>query len=186
MWPNCLFTTDHFEWRTPIDDEDMLSITLAAERVPTDREPFVQESVPSWNGPLFDDEGEWILTHVMNQDLPRRWSGRVADRTKEHIGPSDRGIVMIRRQLLADIERVAQGQDPKGVVRRDDDEPIPLPLVTRERIHAKRSRADFDEWHALLERMGFPSDYPFQAGQPARIRELLPAGDVRTGGIRHR
>ena len=97
------------------------------------------------------------------------------------------GIVMIRRQLLADIERVAQGQDPKGVVRRDDDEPIPLPL----RRHASaftqtRSRADFDEWHALLERMGFPSDYPFQAGQPARIRELLPAGDVRTGGVRHR
>lgn len=173
LWPNCLFTTDHFEWRTPIDDENMLSITLAAERVPVDKEPFVQESIPSWRGPLLDDDGNWIVTHVMNQDFAA-WvgQGRIADRTQEHIGPSDRGIVMIRRRLLADIERVAQGEDPKGVVRDVHDGPIPLPVVKASAFTQPRSRADFDEWHALLERMGFPSDYPFQAGQPARIRDL--------------
>src|SRR4029453_6939009 len=26
LWPNCLFTGGHFEWRVPIDDENMLSV----------------------------------------------------------------------------------------------------------------------------------------------------------------
>jgi 5,5'-dehydrodivanillate O-demethylase len=172
LWPHGLFTTDHFEWRTPIDDENMLSITLAAERVPLDKEPFVQRSVPSWRGPLFDDDGNWILTHVMNQDFAA-WvgQGRIADRTKEYIGPSDRGVVTFRRQLLADIERVARGEDPKAIVRGDDDAVIPLPLVNGHAFTESRSRSDYDEWHRTVQRMVFPAGYPFQAGQPTWVRE---------------
>ena len=34
LWPNALFTGDHFEWRVPIDDEHTLSVTWAFSRVP--------------------------------------------------------------------------------------------------------------------------------------------------------
>ena len=46
LWPNALFTGDHFEWRVPIDDENTLSVTWAFTRVPKEREPYVQETIP--------------------------------------------------------------------------------------------------------------------------------------------
>jgi 5,5'-dehydrodivanillate O-demethylase len=41
----------------------------------------------------------------------------IADRTQEHLGTSDRGIVMMRRRFLADLDLVAEGKDPKAVIR---------------------------------------------------------------------
>jgi 5,5'-dehydrodivanillate O-demethylase len=54
LWPNALFTGDHFEWRVPIDDENTLSITWHFTRVPRDREPYVQDEIPTWHGPIRD------------------------------------------------------------------------------------------------------------------------------------
>jgi 5,5'-dehydrodivanillate O-demethylase oxygenase subunit len=173
LWPNCLFTTDHFEWRTPIDDTNMLSVTLAWERVPEDREPFRQDVIPSWHGPLRDARGEWIVSHVMNQDFAA-WVGQgpIADRTKELIGPADRGIAMIRRQLLRDLDVVASGANPKSVYFADDDAPIELPYVRPQVFTRPRPRADFDARRTMFARMGFDSAYPFQAGQPDTVRTL--------------
>jgi 5,5'-dehydrodivanillate O-demethylase len=172
LWPNCLFTTDHFEWRTPIDDENMLSITLAFERVPEDCEPYEQKVIPSWVGPVTDADGRFITTHVMNQDFSA-WvgQGRIADRTREHLGPSDRGIVMVRRRFLQDLDALERGDDPKAILRAgDEDTPIELPLVGREMFAGRRTRAEFQAWHARIAAMGFPSGYPFQAGQPDWVR----------------
>ena len=43
--------------------------------------------------------------------------GRIFDRTREHLGTSDRGIVLYRRMLRDSIEAVQQGRDPVGVIR---------------------------------------------------------------------
>ena len=45
----------------------------------------------------------------MNQDFVT-WvgQGRIADRSQEYLAPSDRGIVMIRRRFLRDLEAVAR------------------------------------------------------------------------------
>ena len=56
LWPNALFTGDHFEWRVPIDDENTLSVTWAFTRVPKEREPYVQGKIPAWYGPVQDAE----------------------------------------------------------------------------------------------------------------------------------
>src|SRR5215471_12976899 len=119
LWPNALFTGDHFEWRVPMDDENTLSVTWAFSRVPKEREPYEQATIPSWHGPVKDPEtGRWITSHVMNQDFVA-WVGQgvIADRTKEHLGQSDRGILMLRRRFFDDLERGAKAQDPKGVIR---------------------------------------------------------------------
>jgi 5,5'-dehydrodivanillate O-demethylase len=42
LWPNSLFTGDHFEWRVPIDDENTLSVGWFFNPVPLDKLPFVQ------------------------------------------------------------------------------------------------------------------------------------------------
>ena len=54
----------------------------------------------------------------MNQDFVT-WvgQGRIADRSKEYLAPSDRGIVMIRRRFLDDIKAIAEGKDPTAIIR---------------------------------------------------------------------
>jgi 5,5'-dehydrodivanillate O-demethylase oxygenase subunit len=41
--------------------------------------------------------------------------GSVADRAKEHLGESDRGIIMFRKLLRDQIQAVQNSQDPIGV-----------------------------------------------------------------------
>ena len=118
LWPNGFFLGDHFEWRVPVDDENTLTVTRSFIRVPREAEPFVQTTIPTWQAPVRDAQGRWITSHVINQDIVA-WAGqgRIADRSREHLGASDRGIAMLRRQLFDDIEAVQSGRDPKGVLR---------------------------------------------------------------------
>ena len=118
LWPNALFTGEHFEWRVPIDDGRTLSVTWAFNPVPLDRQPYKQERIPYWYGPIKEPEtGRWITTHVMNQDfVPWVGQGEIADRTQEHLGRSDAGVAMLRKMydtsakdgtVLALLNRVA-------------------------------------------------------------------------------
>jgi len=43
--------------------------------------------------------------------------GPIADRTRERLTSSDRGIVMLREVMMREMDRVQQGHDPMGVVR---------------------------------------------------------------------
>lgn len=43
--------------------------------------------------------------------------GPIADRTTERLATSDRGIVMLRDMMSRELDRVAAGLDPKGVIR---------------------------------------------------------------------
>jgi 5,5'-dehydrodivanillate O-demethylase len=105
LWPNALFTGNHFEWRVPVDDATTLSVGWFYSRVPVEREPYAQKRIPYWTSPVRDPQtGRWITTHLMNQDFVA-WAGQgtVADRDREHLGRSDRGIVMMRRRFLAEL-----------------------------------------------------------------------------------
>ena len=119
LWPNGFYLGNHFEWRVPIDDENTLSVCWFFMRVPKGREPYVQGTVPTWVSPIKDANGRWITSHVINQDIIA-WvgQGRIADRTKENLGASDLGIVMIRKRLLRRARRDrararAQGHHPQ-------------------------------------------------------------------------
>src|SRR5262249_52872849 len=71
--------------------------------------------------PIKDENGRWITSHVINQDIIA-WVGQgpIADRSKEHIGASDLGIVMIRKRLFDDLDAIAQGCDPKAISRNSN------------------------------------------------------------------
>jgi len=43
--------------------------------------------------------------------------GDVTDHALEHLGTSDRGVVLYRETLLQQMDRVQRGEDPLGVVR---------------------------------------------------------------------
>jgi len=46
--------------------------------------------------------------------------GRIMDRSHEHIGTTDRPIIIMRRQLLAAVDDVRNGRDPRFVERDND------------------------------------------------------------------
>jgi 5,5'-dehydrodivanillate O-demethylase len=171
LWPNALFTGDHFEWRVPIDDENTLSVTWCFSRVPKEREPFVQHSIPAWRGPVTDAEtGRWISNHVMNQDFVG-WMGQgvIADRTQEHLGASDAGIIMMRQRFLRDIDAIARGEDPKAVIRDPEaNRCLSLPIADRKNLTEGLTLEQLAK-HPLAG--GQLRDYVFQAGQPPEVRK---------------
>ena len=175
LWPNALFTGNHIEYRVPVDDENTLSITWAFSRVPKEREPYVQYRIPTWQGPIADaSTGRWITSHVMNQDFVT-WvgQGRMADRSREHLGPSDQGIVMIRRRFLRDLEAIARGEDPKAVIRDPAlNHAIRLPVADRRPLNDGLTRAEM--LRDPLSRRGLEG-YVFQTGQPPEVREAFLA-----------
>ena len=54
--------------------------------------------------------------------------GAITDRTAERLATSDRGIVLLRELLRDNIQRVAEGLDPAGVIRDPDHEPIDVTM----------------------------------------------------------
>ena len=173
LWPNCLFTGAHFEWRVPVDDGNMLSVGWFFDRVPNEMEPFRQERIPYWYGPIRDPQtNRWITTHVMNQDFVA-WVGQgaIADRTGEHLGESDRGVIMMRRMLLEQAEVVAAGGEPKAVVRDAcANECIRLPIIGRDRylkgVSANTPHREASGTPGPI----LPEGFVFQAGQPEVVR----------------
>jgi 5,5'-dehydrodivanillate O-demethylase len=169
LWPNALFTGSHFEWRVPIDDENTLSVTWHFSRVPTEREPYEQGLIPTWHGPIKDAlTGKWVTSHVMNQDFVA-WLGQgtIADRTKEHLGTSDRGVIMIRKRFLDDIDAMARGEEPKAVVRDPAvNRRIDLPIVNK---HLFIDGLPADQYVNRVN-SAVARSYIFQVGQPDDVR----------------
>jgi 5,5'-dehydrodivanillate O-demethylase len=169
LWPNGFYLGDHFEWRVPIDNSNTLSVGWFHTPLPVESQQYRQTSIPAWRAPIRDEHGRWITSHIMNQDIVA-WMGQgtIADRTKERLGASDRGIVMIRNRLLEEIARLEAGADPKGVIRdpvaakcvrlpTPDVGPIGRRVLTRAEYVA-------DNWLAKRLR-----DFPWHAGYPQEI-----------------
>jgi 5,5'-dehydrodivanillate O-demethylase len=173
LWPNCLFTGGHFEWRVPIDDANTLSVGWFFDRVPNEMEPFRQNSIPSWRSPIVDPvTGRWITSHVMNQDFVA-WVGQgaIADRTQEHLGESDRGLIMMRKRLLEEAAVVARGGEPKGLIRDPaKNDCVRLPIIARDHFLKGYPRVDLDQRPGGTRGLALGKEFPFQAGQPETVR----------------
>ena len=78
----------------------------------------VQETIPYYDVPLFDDDGKPILDFVLAQDA-HAWisQGPITDRTQEHLGRTDLPIVFMRRQFEEQMRIVEDGGDPMNVFR---------------------------------------------------------------------
>ena len=176
LWPNALFTGGHFEWRVPIDDTNMLSVGWFFDRVPNEMEPFKQESIPYWYSPIKDpDTGRWITSHIMNQDFVA-WVGQgaVSDRTQEHLGESDRGVIMMRRRLLEEAERVAAGAEPKATIRDPEKNVcVELPIIGRRYFVDGYSAGDDGKRRERTPGLALPREFPFLTGQPEAIRQAF-------------
>jgi 5,5'-dehydrodivanillate O-demethylase len=137
-------------------------------------EPYDQGPIPSWEGPIREADGRWITSHVMNQDFVA-WVGQgtIADRNNEHLGASDKGVMMMRRRFLAELDAVAKGAAPKGLITDPKKNVrVPLPAANKDFYVHGLPR----EKMARHPTVGSPiRAYPFQAGQPEAVRKAFEA-----------
>ena len=102
--------------------------------------------------PVKDENGKYYLDRVWVQDV-MVWEtqGAITDRSREHLGAADRGIVVFRKLLKEQIEVVRNGGEPIGVIR-DPKENAALDLgVINERYGLMRSETQEVREHAKEE-----------------------------------
>jgi len=109
-----------FQMRVPVDDTHTLHLWYNAYVPPKGAEvaAHLLNTVHVYNVPYMDEHGEFIVDNVDGQDM-MAWvtQGPIADRTRENLGSSDKGVAMYRRVLRREIKKMQQGQDPMGIVR---------------------------------------------------------------------
>lgn len=130
LWPNG-FLNQGCSWRVPIDDENTLYVLFDRVPLPGTR-PFQQTNVPCFQvqaGEPGPDEAPGEPSLVLDF-AAMTGQGVISNRTTEHLGESDRGIILLRKRLLADVERVRRGEDPSALIRDDDaNRCVPLPRM---------------------------------------------------------
>jgi hypothetical protein len=65
----------------------------------------------------------------------------VADRSSEHLGASDEGVILLRNKFFSEIKRVAGGAEPFGLVDDASNEAgVPLPFMGRQYLLDNRAQ----------------------------------------------
>jgi 5,5'-dehydrodivanillate O-demethylase len=104
----------HF--RTPIDDANTQVFQFRFSPTNDGSVAEQPEDPPMEFIATKDDTGEFHLSHFASQDhMAWETQGPIADRTDEHLGEADRGVIMFRKLLHEQINAVQIGQDPIGV-----------------------------------------------------------------------
>jgi 5,5'-dehydrodivanillate O-demethylase oxygenase subunit len=67
------------------------------------------------------DDGWWGIESIDQDRAATEGQGLIADRSSEHLAPSDFGVTMFRSMLRDAIRTVADGRDPIGVIRNPRD-----------------------------------------------------------------
>ena len=61
---------------------------------------------------------QWDMATINGQDNAAQVSqGPIVDRTREHLGHSDRGVIQVRKLWQSVIEKSLRGEDPPNLIR---------------------------------------------------------------------
>jgi len=136
LFPNILLSGNPYQnqmqFRVPIDDENTRHFTVHTFQAAPGTDAPVQDVVPSRMVDVLDDKGNYLHLDVFFSQDYMVWAsqGPVARRELEKLGESDKGVIMFRRMLIQQIERMQQGNEPSINVFRDSaaNEAIDLPI----------------------------------------------------------
>lgn len=127
--------------RVPIDDTHIKVYRVNFVPNATDRSPPDIDS-PFEYRPLKSEQGEYLMNIVSAQDsMAWETQGAIADRSRENLGVSDVGIVMLRKLVKEQIDIVAAGGDPMGTIRDPAKNKIIVIDVINERMGLRRGMA---------------------------------------------
>ncbi len=134
------------------------------------------DEVPVFDVPAQRPDGEFQLDLLDAQDV-MAWStqGPVAKRHLERLGWTDRGVILLRKILNRELEKIANGEDPMGVIRDPANARIDIPVE-----HGKDM---FSDGFASLVKRTQVRHYPyvdelldvFKTANPAPPKELVGA-----------
>jgi 5,5'-dehydrodivanillate O-demethylase len=127
--------------RVPVDDTHTQVYVVYFEPNETDRAPADADT--AWEYfPIRDDKGNYRMEHVLVQDA-MAWEsqGSITDRTQEHLGAADDGIIVLRKLLSEQIDTVRRGNDPLGVIRDPGKNQLIEFDVVNERIGLRSPKA---------------------------------------------
>jgi len=67
------------------------------------------------------DDGWWGIASHDQDRIAQESQGEIYDRTREHLGASDEGVILLRQTIQESIEAVRQGQDPFWILRSSEE-----------------------------------------------------------------
>lgn len=153
--------------RVPVDDTHTRQFWYSCYLPAPGAPPIEQDEIPVYDVPFLDAEGRFVLDFVDGGDI-MTWvtQGPIADRTRELLSDTDKGIVLFRRLLLDQLGRVEAGHDPLGVRRPPDGDAV---------IELPQEREKYGEGETFLTDV---LDVTHVRYSPLRerIREVLTAG----------
>ena len=107
-------------WILPIDDHSFRIFVVGRVR----EEGELSRMRTRMNGKLWEEMSEEEHQLFPNDVEAMVSQGVIAHHSEEHLATSDRGIVMLRRMLLKQLDTVAAGGDPAGVQFDADAPPV--------------------------------------------------------------
>lgn len=126
--------------RVPVDDTHTQIYVVFFTPTDTDLSP-ADGDAPWEYFPIRDERGEYRLEHVLVQDaMAWETQGAITDRTEEHLGVGDEGIIIFRKLLQEQIRTVRNGGQPLGVIRDPESNRIIEFDVINQRIGVEGSR----------------------------------------------
>jgi len=116
-------------------DEETERARMVGCWVPVDNEHTIEyhiERIDPGKRIFQPPDGEVVRDYEETQRIPDDWEAQTSQRpiarhALEHLGTSDRGVVMFRRLLSEAIDAMERGEDPPGTIRDAADQVVVVP-----------------------------------------------------------
>jgi 5,5'-dehydrodivanillate O-demethylase oxygenase subunit len=152
LFPNTLAVGEEhrpmLQIRIPVDDTHTLHMqyVTSVRKSGAERRP-----VEVFRRPLYEPDGTIIADNIPKQDeLAWVAQGPISQRTREHLGTSDVGIILYHKMLFEEMEKVERGEEPLGVIR-DRAVNEPFIRIRRERQGYQAFRSNFEAEYERVE-----------------------------------
>ena len=123
VFPNMLrqhHGLEHYlQYRVPVDDTHTLFFEIYFHQSKDGKTVLQPDDPPVDYAPsAMTSEGDYKMERVWMQDyMAWETAGPIYERSHEHLATADRGILIFRKMLKAEIEKVKRGKEPLGVIR---------------------------------------------------------------------
>ena len=122
MLRQCHGREHYIQYRVPLDDTHTAFIQVYFTESKDGAMVDQPDDPPlEYLPPYKSDDGVHRMDKVIAQDyMAWETAGAIYDRTREQLGAADRGIILYRKLLKEQIDKVAAGTDPIGVIRNPE------------------------------------------------------------------
>jgi 5,5'-dehydrodivanillate O-demethylase len=154
IFPNLLAVGNEgkatLQYRVPVDDTHTVQIAYRTFARAPGAEPL---PISVTYSRLFEADGSLVADTVPKQDM-LGWvaQGPISDRTREHLTASDAGVILYHKLLNENMDKVARGEDPLGVIR-DPAENEPQIDIRREHHGMQAFQNRYDDYFQHIRRL---------------------------------